>query len=368
MIFNPSLEEVESYEAGKPIEFVMREFGIEPSNIIKLASNENPYGCSPLVKEMVAKEMRRENDIASMYPDDSYYELKKALSSHYDVSGENIIIGCGSDQVIDFCIRARCNSASKILIAGITFAMYEIYAKMNGTQIIRTPSITHNLDEFKTLYQEHKPDMVFLCLPNNPLGESVSKTEVYDFIASCDENTLVVVDGAYQDYASHRDSAMHIEPKKLINTFANTIYLGTFSKAYALGGMRVGYGLSNEGIIKTLHKLRPPFNITNLSLRMATLALQDQAHVQKCIVKNFEEMNKYEQFCEDKKIGYIKSYTNFITIAFDDAISSKNIAQKLLREGVIVRDLSSYQHNAIRVTIGQEWQNEKVISYLRSMI
>ena len=149
MIFNPRLEEVKSYEAGKPIEFVMREFGIEPSNIIKLASNENPYGCSPLVKEMVAQEMTRENDIASMYPDDSYYELKTALSSHYDVSSENIIIGCGSDQVIDFCIRARCDQNSKILIAGITFAMYEIYAKMNGTQIIRTDSITHNLMSLK---------------------------------------------------------------------------------------------------------------------------------------------------------------------------------------------------------------------------
>jgi histidinol-phosphate aminotransferase len=364
MKFNEVLDNVKTYEAGKPIELVVRDFGIKSEDVIKLASNENPNGCSPKVTKAI-------QDYANnmyLYPDDSMYELKEKLANKFSVNSSNIVIGAGSDQVIEFAIHAKCNKDSKILIAGVTFAMYEIYAKTIGATVIKTESIEHNLDDFRKMVKEHNPDMIFLCLPNNPLGECLEKSEVFEFISEVDKNTLVVVDGAYQEYASYKDNKTKIEPKELIQTFENTLYLGTFSKAYGLGGMRVGYGVSNENIIKVLHKLRPPFNITTLSLKAAIIALDDEDFVKKSIEENFQEMKRYEEFTKQNGFQFIDSYTNFITILMKNDIKSTFISENLLKNGIIVRDLNSYGVNAIRVTIGKKEQNDKFFQLLSKFI
>jgi histidinol-phosphate aminotransferase len=149
--------------------------------------------------------------------------------------------------------------------------MYEIYAKQTGATILKTPSDEHNLDEFREVYKKEGADIIFLCLPNNPLGECLDANDVYDFLDEVDVDTLVVLDGAYQEYAKYKDGKKAIDVADVVSKYSNVIYLGTFSKAYALGGMRVGYGVSNEDIIQSLHKLRPPFNITTLS-PLATLS------------------------------------------------------------------------------------------------
>jgi len=182
-----------------------------------------------------------------------------------------------------------------------------------------------------------------------------------------DENTLVVVDGAYQEYASFKDEKKRICPKDLIEKFPNTVYLGTFSKAYALGGMRVGYGLAKEEIISTFYKIRAPFNITTLSLAAAIEALKDEEFVKDCIEKNFIEMKRYEKYCQDNGFEYIPSYTNFITILLKNFIS-KTVAQKLLEKGMIVRDLTGYGLNAIRITIGTNEQNTKLFKLLDEVL
>jgi histidinol-phosphate aminotransferase len=210
--------------------------------------------------------------------------------------------------------------------------------------------------------------MIFLCLPNNPLGECLQKDEVFDFISQIDKNTLVVVDGAYQEYAQYKNPNMKIDPQELITTFDNTIYLGTFSKAYALGGMRVGYGISNEKIIQTLHKLRPPFNITTLSLKAAIIALDDEEFVNKSIKENFEEMKRYEEFSKQNQFQFIDSYTNFITFFIKNGKNSTNISQNLLKNGIIVRDLNSYGLNALRVTIGKKEQNDNFFDIFQKII
>ena len=364
MIFNSVLENVTTYEAGKPIELVVREYGVNPKDVIKLASNENPYGTSPKVVskiEELAKNM-------FVYPDDSMYELKEALAKKFDVTSKHVIIGSGSDQILEYCVHAKCNENSKILMAKTTFAMYEIYGKQTGSKIIKTNSDTHNLDEFSSLYKEHGADVIFLCLPNNPLGECLDKDDVYSFLETVDKNTLVVVDGAYQEYASYKDEKKKIVPKDLIASFPNAIYLGTFSKAYALGGMRVGYGIAQSEIIDTFYKLRAPFNITTLSLAAAIEALKDEEFVNDCISKNFEQMKRYEQYATKKGFEYIPSYTNFITIKFADKFVSKMVAQKLLEKGVIVRDLTGYGQNAIRITIGTHDQNTKVFEQLDEVL
>ncbi len=356
MTFNEELKDITTYEGGKPIELVVREFGIKSEDVIKLASNENPNGVSPKVVEVV----KNSANLMSQYPDDSMYRLKDGLGKRFSVKSKNIIIGAGSDQVIEFAIRAKANKQKGILTAGITFAMYEIYAKQIGAKVFKTNSITHDLDEFYETYLKNKDEIsiIFLCLPNNPLGESIPTKDVYAFLKKIDSDTLVVVDGAYNEYASFKDSKYVIDVQNLITTFSNLLYLGTFSKAYGLGGMRVGYGIADEGIIQTLYKLRPPFNITTLSLEAGVEALKDSEFVNSSISLNFKEMQKYENFSKVNKISFINSYTNFITLIFDEKFNSKEIANILLKKGIIVRDLTSYGLNAIRVTIGKPKQND----------
>ena len=364
MKFNSVLENVTTYEAGKPIELVVREYGVNPEDVIKLASNENPYGTSTMVTEKI-QELAKNMFI---YPDDSMYELKEALANKFDVNDKNIVIGSGSDQILEFCVHSKCNENSKILMSKTTFAMYEIYGKQTGATILKTPDDEHNLEQFSSMYKEHGADVIFLCLPNNPLGECLDKEDVYNFLSEVHEDTLVVVDGAYQEYATFKDDKKAIDAKDLITKFPNCIYLGTFSKAYALGGMRVGYGIAQEDIIKTLYKLRAPFNITTLSLAAAIEALKDEEFVQDSIAKNFEEMKRYEEYAKAKGFDYIDSYTNFITIKFEDLYSSKEVAQELLQRGVIVRDLTGYGVNAIRITIGSNEQNTKVFKVLDEVL
>ena len=363
MKFNEVLKNLSTYEAGKPIELVVREYGIDPKEVVKLASNENPYGTSPKVVTKIKSLVKN----MYLYPDDSMFELKEALANKFKLESKNVIIGSGSDQILEFCIHAKCKDKSNVLMAKTTFAMYEIYAKQVGANIIKTESSQHNLKEFSDLYKKHGADVIFLCIPNNPLGECLDKDEVYDFLKTIDENTLVVVDGAYQEYASFKDEKKRICPKDLIEKFPNTVYLGTFSKAYALGGMRVGYGLAKEDIISNFYKIRAPFNITTLSLAAAIEALKDEEFVKDCIEKNFIEMKRYEKYCQDNGFEYIPSYTNFITILLKNFIS-KTVAQKLLEKGMIVRDLTGYGLNAIRITIGTNEQNTKLFKLLDEVL
>ncbi|MBP9490590.1 MAG: histidinol-phosphate transaminase [Aliarcobacter sp.] len=364
MQFNQVLDNVTTYEAGKPIELVVREFGVNPNDVIKLASNENPYGTSPKVVEKIKSLVQN----MFIYPDDSMYELKEALANKFDVTSKHVIIGSGSDQILEYCVHAKCEKDSKILMAKTTFAMYEIYGKQTGAKIIKTEDDQHNLEQFSKLYKEHGADVIFLCLPNNPLGECLDKDDVYSFLETVDKETLVVVDGAYQEYAAFKDEKKRIVPKDLIANFPNAIYLGTFSKAYALGGMRVGYGIAQPEIINAFYKLRAPFNITTLTLAAAIEALKDEEFVNSCIAKNFEEMSRYEDYATSRGFEYIPSYTNFITIKFGNKFVSKTVAQKLLEKGVIVRDLTGYGQNAIRITIGRNEQNTKVFEQLDEVL
>ena len=352
-----NLKDLKVYEAGKPIELVVREFGIKPEDIIKLASNENPYGPSPKVIEKV----KNTAHLMHRYPDDSFFELKEGLAKKFGLDSKNFIIGAGSDQVLEFAVHGI--APKKVLMAGITFAMYEIYSKQVGAEIIKTPSSMHDLDEFRELYKKHSPEIIFLCVPNNPLGECLDAKEVYDFLDEIDENTLVVVDGAYQEFAAYKDKNKKLDIKKLIS-YTNVLYTGTFSKAYGLGGMRVGYGIASEEIIKNLHKLRPPFNITTLSLAAAIEALKDEEWVNRGIENNFKEMQKYIDFAKEKGFNYIDSFTNFIVLYIPE---STKVAEELLKRGIIVRNMASYGFDALRITIGKPEENDKVINTLREI-
>ncbi|RUM74233.1 MAG: histidinol-phosphate transaminase [Sulfurovum sp.] len=363
MRFNDALKDIKIYEAGKPIELVVRAFGIDPKDVVKLASNENPKGCSPKVANAIANNAHR----AFLYPDDSFYELKEALSKRFDVTDENIIIGAGSDQILEFISRALLVPKDKVLMSQVTFAMYEIYAKQMGAEIIRTPSYQHKVEEFIEAYREHKPKIIYLCTPNNPTGDATTKEDVLKIIEAVDEETMIVVDGAYMEYASAKDEAYRIVPNDIIG-FSNVIYLGTFSKAYGLGGMRVGYGIGNVPMISELYKMRPPFNISTLSLVAGIEACRDEAFVSDSITLHTEQIKRYEAFAKENGFEYIESYTNFITYLFSSDMNSTEISDKLFQEGVIIRNLASYGMNAVRITIGTEKQNDKFFEMFKKVV
>jgi histidinol-phosphate aminotransferase len=296
------------------------------------------------------------------------YQLKEGLANKFEIKSENIIIGAGSDQIISFALHAKANKNNAILMAKITFAMYEIYGRQTGAKILKTKSDEHNLKELLQLYKANKNiSVIFLCLPNNPLGESLNTQDVYEFLDEIDKETLVIIDGAYQEYAKYKDKNKEIIPKDLISKYPNTLYLGTFSKAYGLGGMRCGYGIGNTKVIKALHKLRSPFNITTLSLKAGIAALSDEKFVENSVKENFSQMVRFEDFAKENSFDFIPSYTNFITLKFDNSKISSQIAQNLLKKGIIVRDLSAYGMNAIRVTIGTPKQNSSFFKIYKTL-
>lgn len=364
MKLNSHLSNLKVYEAGKPIELVVREFGVDKKDIIKMASNENPFGMSPRVSEAISKNA----DKGFLYPDDSMYELKDALSKRFKIDEDELIIGAGSDQVLEFISKAILNSNTKVLMNKITFAMYSIYAKQMDSKIITTNTIHHDLNQFLDIYKKESPEIIFICTPNNPTGDMISKDALYKFLEQIDKNTLVVVDGAYMEYSEKRDSSSKIEPHQLISNFPNTIYLGTFSKAFGLGGMRIGYGIANKEIIKNLYKVRPPFNITTLSLISAIESLKDMKFVEESIDINFKEMKRFESLSKDLNFEFIKSYTNFITILLPEKYNSTDISNKLLRVGIIIRDLKGYGLNAIRITIGKPQENSRFFKIFKNIL
>ena len=366
MKFNEIIKNLPVYEAGKPIELVARNFGINPKKIIKLASNENPFGTSPLAIKAIKTAAKK----ANLYPDDSYHELKNALAKKFELESENFIIGSGSDEVIEFALNAVCNDKKGILTAGVTFAMYGVYASHIGAPHFKTKSQKHDLTELLELYKKHKDNIaaVILCLPNNPLGECENASEIENFISKIDKDTLIMLDCAYMEFASFKDSKKAINPKDFIKKYENVLYLGTFSKAYGLGGMRVGYGIANNEIIKSLHKLRPPFNISTPSLASAIAALKDENFIKKTLKNNFKEMKKYENFANEKNINFIPSYTNFITYELGQKQDSTKLCNDLLTQGIILRNLLSYGLNAVRITIGTKEQNKKLFKHLQNLL
>jgi len=360
-MYNSYIKNLKTYEAGKPIELVVREFGVEAKDVVKLASNENPLGCSTKVTKTITNSATK----VSLYPDDSMYELKEKLSKRFCVESKNIIIGAGSDQILEFISHVKLNQSSKILRSAVTFAMYDIYAKQFGADVVITKSYEHKADEFIEKIKRENPDIVYICTPNNPTGDATKRDDIFKIIKAVPKESLVVVDCAYMEYVE--DSNFKVTPKEFLE-YSNVIYLGTFSKAYGLGGMRVGYGIANEDIIKVLYKVRPPFNITTLSLLAAIKASEDEDFVKKSVTLNKEQMRRYIEFANRNHIRYIPSSTNFITYLFDKSLSSSTVTNNLIKKGIIIRDLISYNLNAVRITIGTVEQNNRLFEALQKEI
>lgn len=354
------LLKITPYEGGKPIEELQRQLGLK--NVIKLASNENPLGPSPKVIETICNAANKIN----LYPDGNAYYLTQKLANFLGISEKNLIFGNGSDEIIELLYKAFATSKNdEILYCYPTFIEYRIIGMDFNKKIVEIPlkDYTYDIDNLINHINENTR-IIFLNTPNNPTGTLTTHDDILKIINKASKDTLIVIDEAYYEYA--KPSSAY---KELIDLYKqeNVIILRTFSKAYALAGLRVGYGIANEYIITTLNRVRPPFNVNLIAQEAAIAALDDKDHLQKSIQTN-EEGKKflYEQF-EQLNLFYVPTYANFIL--FSTPKDAQSVYESLLKEGVIIRSMKPYGYdNFLRVTIGSQRENEIFIEKLKKVL
>lgn len=347
------------YQPGKSIGEVKRQYGLE--QIVKLASNENPFGCST----EVLKAIREYDTSLALYPDGYATEIREVLSKHLDVSPHQLIFGNGSDENIQMISRALLRPGFNTVMATPTFPQYRHNAILEGAEVREVPLTRgeHDLDAMLSAIDE-KTNIVWLCSPNNPTGTYIGKKQLIDFLAKVPAETLVVLDEAYYEYVSAEDYPQSIE---LIDKYENLIILRTFSKIYGLASLRIGYGVGSENLIRTLEPAREPFNTNALAQLAAINALQDQDYVEACRLKNREGLEQFYQFCDDNNLSYSKSQGNFILIDFK--VDGDEVFQYLLERGYIVRSGNALGFpTSVRITIGTKEQNSGILQVLKEFI
>ncbi len=348
------------YEGGKPIEELQRELGLK--NVVKLASNENPLGPSVRVIETICSVANK----VHLYPDGNAYYLTQKLSNFLGVSEKNIILGNGSDEIIELIYKAfATNPNDEILYCYPSFIEYRIIGMAFNKKIIELPlkNFTYDIDSLI----EHINDntrIVFINTPNNPTGTLTTYDDIQRIIQKASKDTLIVIDEAYYEYAKPCNAY-----KELLDLYKqeNVIILRTFSKAYSLAGLRIGYGIASEFIVNTLNRVRPPFNVNIIAQAAAIAALDDTEHLQKSVRTNDEGKKfLYEQFRE-LNLFYVPTCANFIL--FSTPKDAQEVYNNLLREGVIVRSMKPYGYtNFLRVTIGTQEENEIFIEKLKRVL
>lgn len=344
---------IKPYVPGKPIEELERELGITGS--IKLASNENPIGPSPLAVASIKEAYRDLN----RYPDGGGFYLRNALSDRLSVRPENIILGNGSNELLDITARTYMRPGDEAVMASPSFVVYAMSVQSIGCKPVQIPlkEYTHDLSAmFKAV--SDKTRIVFIANPNNPTG-TINKQDEFDYLMErLPDGILTVVDEAYYEYVTDPEYA---DSMKWFVEGKDILILRTFSKIYGLAGLRIGYGIAKSGIITEMDKLRPPFNANTIAQAAALGALKDGDHVKRS--REINENGKMYLYKELEKLGlrYVPTEANFIYIPVED---SMNLYNKLLVKGVIVRPMGP----AIRVTIGLPEENKRFIEALKTVL
>ena len=351
------------YQTGKPIEELTREYGV--SDVVKLASNENPMGCSPRVTLAVTEQLGQ----LSRYPDGNGYYLKQALADFNDVEVEQITLGNGSDDLLDILARSFVGADDAIVYSQYAFVVYSMLAKMQGAMDVEVPAhrFGHDLKAMSQAVKDNpNTKIVFIANPNNPTGTQLEQKELRQFVASVPSSVLVVLDEAYIEYSPESNN------RALLDEFDNVIIVRTFSKAYGLAGLRVGYALSSVAVAELLNRIRQPFNVSRVGLAAAAAALADQDFIEKTRQMNDEQMRWLEKQFDTLGLGFVKSYANFIMVEVQvemEDITAASIHQALLEQGVIVRPLGAYGlPNWLRITVGVAEDNLRLIDTLRSIL
>lgn len=360
-LIRPCVKNFAPYIAGRPVEAVKKQFNLK--KVIKLASNENPLGPS---REAVNAIVRNINNI-HLYPDSDSFELRTAIAKKYKLPVENILVGGGSDEIIEIIAKTFFVPSDEIIVSKHAFIRYKMAGDLMSSEVIEVPmkNFTHDLVAMAKAVTK-KTKAIFVANPNNPTGTYNTKQEFDCFLSQLltfNSQLLIVVDEAYYEYA--RINADYPDTIKYLKKYSNLIILRTFSKIYGLAGLRLGYAFASEPIVKELNKIRPPFNVSYPAQLGGVAALSDEKHLKKSV--EMVESGKLYIYDELDKIGvsYIRSATNFILI---DVSPQKGtvLFNKLLRQGVIVRAMDEYGlPNHIRVTVGLSDENKKFIKELK---
>ena len=358
-----SILELIPYQTGKPVEELTREYGV--SDVVKLASNENPLGCSPHVTLAITEQLGQ----LARYPDGNGYYLKQALADFNDVNVEQITLGNGSDDLLDILARSFVSSNDAIVYSQYAFIVYPMLAKMQGATGIEVPAhrFGHDLKAMSQAVNDNpNTKMVFIANPNNPTGTQLTQHELREFVTSVPSSVLVVLDEAYIEYSPESNNRV------LLDDFDNVVIVRTFSKAYGLAGLRVGCALSSVAVADLLNRIRQPFNVSRVALAAAAAALADQEFIEKTRLTNQEQMRWLEKQFDALGLGFIKSHANFIMVEIEvemEDITAASIHQALLEQGVIVRPLDGYGlPNWLRITVGVAEDNMRLIDTLRSVL
>ncbi|MGB2661545.1 MAG: histidinol-phosphate transaminase [Candidatus Omnitrophota bacterium] len=344
------LDNVTPYKPGKPIEEVKRELGLD--KVYKLASNENPIGPSGRVTEAIAGAAKD----ANRYPDGGCFVLRKALSKRLSVSGENLVFGNGSDEIIVLALHAFVDPGDEVVVADPTFLVYHIASMVKNAKVRAVPLKDYKYDLQGMLGAiTDRTKVVFIANPDNPTGSYVTQDELDLFLDKVPENVLVFIDEAYYEYATGED---YPETQGLIEREdRNVVVARTFSKAYSLAGLRVGYGMARPDIAEALNKVREPFNVNSLAQIAAVAALEDEKHIERSVNLVKEEKKRFYEFFDSISVKYVPSKSNFILV--NTARDSMKVFDYLLRKGIIVREMSPWRLKGhIRVNIGLKEEND----------
>jgi histidinol-phosphate aminotransferase len=344
------------YQPGKPISELAREMGLEEASIIKLASNENPLGVSPLAQQAIAGML---HDIAR-YPDGNGYELKDALRRRFGVSIDRIVLGNGSNDVLDQAARAFLTPNDDAVYAQHAFAVYPLAVQSIGARGIEVPAkdYGHDLDAMRDAITD-RTRIVFIANPNNPTGTYVDPARLESFIEAVPPRVLIVLDEAYNEYLPHGAGG---DTLKWLARFPNLVVTRTFSKVYGLAGLRAGYAFASPEVADLMNRVREPFNVNSVALAAAAAALEDHDFVRRSRELNRAGMEQITRGLKALGLTYIPSFGNFVSFRVNDAAQ---VFQRLLRSGVIVRPIAGYGlPDFLRVSIGLETENARFLESL----
>lgn len=343
------LKDMKPYTPGKSIEEVKKEYQLD--EIIKLASNENPYGASPKAKEQLASGALA----LETYPDGYAGKLRTKIANKLKVDEKELLFGSGSDEIIVIIARALLGEGTNTICATPTFPQYKHHALIEGAEVKEIPLVdgAHDLDGFLQAIDE-QTSVVWLCSPNNPTGNLIGHRQLIAFLDQVPTHVLVVLDEAYYEYITSED---YIDTTDLFRRYKNVLILRTFSKAYGLAALRVGYVIGDESVITPLNTARSPFNVTSLSLAIAEVALDDQSFIDTCRQLNREQMDRFYAFAEQHQLHIYPSEANFVLLQVPK--TATEATETLLSQGYIVRSGDALgTPGYIRVTVGSAKQND----------
>ncbi len=353
-LVNPAVRTQPVYEPGKPIEYVARELGLDPAGIIKLASNENPFGPSPLAVAAAKRALEH----GELYPDGGCFELRQKLAAARGMDPAQFIIGNGSNEIIELLGHVLLRPGDEVVMGAPAFVVYKLVTLLFGAKAVEVPLVNHRHDLGRIAAAvTPRTKLVFVCSPNNPTGTANTEAELLAFARALPEHVVAVFDEAYAEYV---ENAPDLRP--LVREGRKVICLRTFSKIYGLAALRIGYGYAAAEIATLLNRVRQPFNVNAIAQAAALAALDDRAFTERCVWENRLGLAQLEQGFRRLGLECVPSVANFILVGVGDGA---RVFDALQRRGVIVRPMQSYgMPEWLRITVGSRAQNERLLAGL----